>query len=487
VLVARVGGDLYARTRYHDTVTFRLLHYSDIENAYDDVERIARLSGTLRALDGPDAIVCGTGDTTAPGVLALQTRGGQAIEFYERVGTRVETFGNHDFDFGIERTLELVDRSPQQWLASNIFHGDGEQRNARFGAEVGVASTAIYEVGESTVGFFGLTDPSTPDINPHAQGVRFTDPMQAADRAVEQLNEREVDHVVCLSHLGRDDDMLAERLDVDAILGGHIHSERELTIGETVLTRPGVNGAVVFEIELPSGVVSRHSVVDGPRDEELADRFQARIDTTGLEETVGIVETPIERTERSCFHGESRIGNFVADAYRWAAGRADHEGPLIGLQNAGGIREGPPLAGPVTRADLMSVIPFEESVAVLELGGAELLTTIAEADTSVGFGDAEADWWHAHISGAQVAYDQTTGTLREASVAGAPVEPTETYRVATSEYLLETPGEFPTLVEEMRIDTLDTQYEVLGAYAEAVGIDPSIEGRVIRYGAGELV
>ncbi|MFC7227397.1 5'-nucleotidase C-terminal domain-containing protein [Salinirubellus salinus] len=472
-------------------MSLRLLHYSDVENAYDDPERVGRLAGTIRDLDGPDAIVCGTGDTTAPGVLALQTRGEQAIDFYERVGTAVETFGNHDFDFGYERTLELVERSPQHWLSANVYHpadagtatdGGDARADERFGDAVGVDPLAVHTVNGHRVGFFGLTDPSTPDINPHARALAFTDPVVEAERAVAELRERGVDFVVCLSHLGRGDEELAASVDVDVVLGGHVHSERVEYVDDTVLTRPGVNGRVALEVSLPDKEVTRHLADDGPVDEPLATRLRDRFDTTGLTDVLATVEDPVERTEKTCFRGESRIGNFVADAYRWAAREAGYPEPIVGLQNSGGIREGPALAGEVTLADLVSVIPFEEGVAVLELTGDELLGTLAEADASVGFGDAEADWWHAHVSNVRLEYDHGDGELVSATVAGDPVDPTATYRVATSEYLLHTAGEFPSLHEGQRVDTLDTQYEVLAAYARAVGVDPELEGRIVRTG-----
>ena len=53
----------------------RLLHYSDIENLFDDAERAARFVGRIRELDGEDALVVGTGDNTAPGVVSLAANG----------------------------------------------------------------------------------------------------------------------------------------------------------------------------------------------------------------------------------------------------------------------------------------------------------------------------------------------------------------------------------------------------------------------------
>jgi 2',3'-cyclic-nucleotide 2'-phosphodiesterase (5'-nucleotidase family) len=128
----------------------------------------------------------------------------------------------------------------------------------------------------------------------------------------------------------------------------------------------------------------------------------------------------------------------------------------------------------------MSVIPFPERVAVLEVPGRVLRSAFAEAARNVGFGESE--WWHAHVSNARLEYDHGEHELVGASVGGRPVESGRDYRVATSEYLLHTEGEFPSLTPAFRVGTLSAQYEVLAAYARAEGIVPRIEGRVVRRG-----
>jgi 2',3'-cyclic-nucleotide 2'-phosphodiesterase (5'-nucleotidase family) len=461
-------------------VSPRLLHYSDVENAYDDPERVGRLAGTLLARDGPDALTCGTGDDTAPGVLALRTEGEQSLDLFEAIDPDAETFGNHDFDFGTDRTLELVERSPQPWLTANVHPEAAPPGADPFGAGVGVRPWTVLEADGARVGLFGLTDPHTPDINPAADGLAFRDPVAAAEEAVAELRGRDVDYVVVLSHLGRGDEALAAAVDVDVVLGGHVHSERIERIDGTVLTRPGVNGEVVMEVSLPDGEVTRHAVADGPLHEPVAASLRERMAAEGLTEVVARAPEPVERTERTCFRGESRIGNFVADAYHWAALEVGFEEPVVGLQNSGGIREGPPLSGEVTLGDLMSVIPFPERVAVLDVPGRTLRSAFAEAARNVGFGESE--WWHAHVSNARLEYDHGSSELLGASVGGRPVEAGRRYRVATSEYLLHTEGEFPSLTPEYRVGTLDVQYEVLAAYARAEGISPRVEGRVVRHG-----
>jgi 2',3'-cyclic-nucleotide 2'-phosphodiesterase (5'-nucleotidase family) len=447
-------------------VTLRLLHYSDIENAYDDPERLGRLAGTIAARRDDDTLVFGTGDNTSPGILPLLTRGEQSLDFFERADPHADTFGNHDFDYGPDRALELVDRAPQPWICANV-----ERNGDTFGAAVGVRPWRVFEQNGVRVGAFGLVTPRTNSINPNTGDVRFTDPIPAAERAVAALRAEDVDYVVCLSHLGTGDESLAATVDVDVVLGGHNHAERVERLDDTLLTRPGVNGEVVLEISLPDREVTRHVVRDGPLDDLVRDRFETRLADAGVDEVVAHVDDPIERTETACFRGESRIGNFVADAYRWVAD-AD-----VGLQNSGGIRSGPALAGDVTLGDLISVVPFDEPLSVAEATGAELAAAFAQGEGArLSFGEPE--WWHAHVSGATIEYDLTAGELVSATVGGDPIDPDRTYRVALSDYLLHSDDEFPALDEAHRVETLDTQYEVLAAYARAEGIDPTLDGRI---------
>ncbi|WP_227374137.1 bifunctional metallophosphatase/5'-nucleotidase [Haladaptatus halobius] len=450
-------------------MALRLLHYSDIENAYDEPDHIGRLAGCIDSLRDDRTLVVGTGDNTSPGVLSLVTEGAQALDFFDAVSPDFETFGNHDFDYGVERAREFVRRSPQTWLTANVReHGD------QFATAAGTVPHAVREFDGTRVGFFGLTDPTTPALNPNATDLCFADPIPAARDAVSHLRDEGAEYVVALSHLGRGDEELAATVDVDVILGGHVHSEQIERLSGTLLTRPGVNARVLLEIEFESDpTVTRHPVADAPRDDDVAATMRERMAAAGLDAVVATVDDPIERTEATTFRGESRIGNFVADAYRWATD-AD-----VGLQNSGGIREGNSLAGEVTVADLVSVVPFQEHVAVAELSGEELLDVFRQAHgATVTFG--EPDWWHAHLSGAKLVWDRTEGGLKSATVGGDPIHEDATYTLATTEYLLHTDREFPALGEEHRVEVGDVQYEVLADYAREFGVEPEIDGRIAR-------
>ncbi|MDB9251152.1 bifunctional metallophosphatase/5'-nucleotidase [Halorubrum ezzemoulense] len=459
----------------------RLVHYSDIENVFDAPERAARLAGRIRALSGPDAAVVGTGDTTAPGVLSLVATGRQVLDFYEVTDTALDTFGNHEFDYGPDPLRGLVADSPATFVSANVRGEAGEP----FGRDEGVVPWATREVDGETVGFVGVTDPATDSLNPMAADLSFDDPVSAARDALAEMRaavaERErggggdegLNHVVVLSHLGAGDDDLARELDVDAIAGGHVHSRRNEVVDDTLLVRPGVNGEAVAEIDLDSKppAATLHEPDGADPAPGLADALAERMAAADLDETVDTVDRPIERSGDVVHGGECRVGNFVADAFWWV-----HDAD-VGLSNAGGLRQGDPWTGDVTKADLISLIPFEEPVALASVTGAELSDVFREmAAPDVDFG--EDDWWHGHVSNARVVWDDDAELVLEATVGGEPIDPDARYTVAVSEYLLHSEHEYPTLGQRHRVDEADIQYEVLAAYAREHGIAPEIEGRI---------
>ncbi|MFB6173507.1 MAG: bifunctional UDP-sugar hydrolase/5'-nucleotidase [Halobacteriales archaeon] len=439
----------------------RLLQYSDVENAYDDPERIGRLAGTIAARRNGDTAVVGTGDNTAPGVLALTTGGRQALSFFERIDPDFEVPGNHDFDHGLDRTRDLIAASPQPWLCANA-RLDGDPF-------AGLDPAAIREVGGERLGFVGVLDPATPSITPEAASLEVTDPVDAVGEHAAVLRKRGADHVVVLSHLGEGDDDLARALDVDVVLGGHVHEERLDRIGGTLLTRPGATGRGLVEVELVDGRwrATRHDVTEGPLDGAVAAALRERREAAGLEEVVATAPEPIERSRPAITRGESPLGTIAAEAYRAAIG-AD-----VGLQNAGGIREGPALAGEVTAADLVGVVPFEEPVAIAEVPGATLREVLAWLRPEAGDPSARAGY----VAGASTEW--STGTLVGATVGGDPLDPGATYTLATSDYVLYTDREFPALEPTHRVGTTDrAQYEILVEHAREAGLD----GRAVAGG-----
>ena len=84
-----------------------------------------------------------------------------------------------------------------------------------------------------------------------------------------------------------------------------------------------------------------------------------------LSQVVG--RTSVELDARSAVgrRQETNVGNFIADAFRLATG-AD-----VGLMNGGSIRADEIIrAGPLTKRDVLSILPFKNKVVKLEVTGA---------------------------------------------------------------------------------------------------------------------
>ncbi|MEA5387026.1 5'-nucleotidase C-terminal domain-containing protein [Haloarculaceae archaeon H-GB2-1] len=406
-------------------------------------------------------MVVGTGDNTGPGVLSLVTDGRQSLDFFAAVRPDFETFGNHDFDYGLSATKEIVAGSPQTWVSANVL-----ENGHSFASDAGVVPSAVHSVGEDCIGVVGVTDPATPSMTPQARDLDVTDPVSAVAEETGRLRERGIDHLVVMAHTG-DIDRLARETAADAVLGGHVHEARIDEVDGTLIARPGANGRYVQELDLDAGTVTQHAVSEGPVNNTVAASLESRVAAAGLDETVATVDAAIERERHLRTRGECRLGNFVADAYRWATD-AD-----VALQNTGGLRRGPPLDGAVTVADLVGLVPFDQPVVVAELTGSELQTLAWQADGGVV--DGMSTYWHAHVSGMSIAHD---GERVAVSVDGRHVDPDETYTLATSDYLLGADHEFPVLTPDARVETGRTQYEVIVDYARERGIEPELEGRI---------
>jgi 2',3'-cyclic-nucleotide 2'-phosphodiesterase (5'-nucleotidase family) len=445
-----------------------LLHYSDMETALDEPEQCGALAGTLDALADEETILVGSGDNTAPGALSLATKGRIALSIFEALDPDVETFGNHDFDFGADVAYELAGAAPQQWLCANAMV-DGE----RFAADVTRPSTVV-DAGSERVGIVGIAHPKTAVMNPAADGVEFEDPVVHVRREAERLRDAGVDYVVVTSHCGRTDEEIAEQTDVDAVLGGHVHDVYEAVIDGTAVVRPGRAGRYISEVVLDGSTTTAiHQVDDGHVDYDVVQTLEEKRAEYGLDEVVTTVETPIPRTEEAATTAGSRLGNLLTDALRW---KADAD---VSLSPPGGIRSGDPLEGEITVADIVGLAPYEDELAEVELSGDRL----REAFVAVPFGyhdDGYPDSHCSHVSGAHLVWDDDAGELREVTVGGEPIDPDDTYTLAVDDYLIDTDHVNDAFGESDVVARHGVARDAIVEYAREVGFDGGFERRVER-------
>ena len=448
-----------------------VIGYSDLEGIYDEPDSIARLGSFLLARRDDDTLLVGAGDNTALGVAStvshnksgveLPTRPGRAIAapFYRAVEPDVETFGNHDLDHGPADARDLVREFPTGWTCGNLHTDDG-----LFGADAGVRPTRTFETGVGRVGVFGVTTTQLPAITPNASSLRVTNPVDAARTAAADLRER-VDYVVGVSHCGRDDPAVAAAADADLVVGGHLHERCAGIHDGTLLVRTGGSGVVEATT---GGEYAFHDSIRTAPDRSLLDTYTRVREALELDTVVAHVDEPVVRDRETLTTGESRLGNFVADAYR-AATDAD-----VGVMHASSLRTGPPLAGDVSAGDVIAVSPFGNRLTTLSVSGTALRKALAVACPA-----AENDRWLLSVSGASVVWDDTTGAFERIRIDGDPLDAEDEYTVAVQEYFVVTET-MPTLTEGAVQSYHGLQYDHLVAHAANGGLGVGVEDRIAR-------
>jgi 2',3'-cyclic-nucleotide 2'-phosphodiesterase (5'-nucleotidase family) len=444
----------------------KLLAYNDLEGVYDSPERIGKLAGVIGERRDENTVVCGAGDDTALGTVALLSGDQRALArpFFERVEPAAETFGNHDFDLGRSWAFDWADSTPPVYCCANLT-GPGVDR---------IDPSTVVERADRRIGVVGVAHPKTAEICGSISTLSFEDPVAAVRRESGRLRDSGVDYVVALSHCGTHDREIAAETDVDALVGGHVHRKQCEVVDETAFVRTSSGGHEIAEVQLgPTPSASIHEIDRDATvvDERLTAEYRRVRAETDVDEPVAEVDTRIDRSDAERFDGESRAGNFLAEAVRQTAD-AD-----IALFPAGSLRDGPSLVGTVTVGDVVSLAPFDDPVREVVVSGSELREALdSAAEPRAG----DRGWVHTHVSGCRVVW-VGDGTLQSVSVGGEPVVDDSQYTVATTGWLVAVSERFDPISPESVTEKHEPIYRSAIECARAGGLtDAARTGRISK-------
>ena len=405
---------------------------------------LARVATLVRALEreSPNTVFALAGDTISPSLLSTLRRGAQMIEGWNALGLGVATFGNHEFDFGPAVLGQRIGESRFPWITSNIVDG---ATGRPFG---GARRWLRRDFDGVRVGLIGLTTPDAARTSNGGAGVRFDDPLEAARGALADLGP--VDLRVAVTHLPLvQDRALAAALPIDAILGGHDHDPMLLSDGRAVIVKAGADainvGQVEYELRCGAVIGRRQRLI--PVDERLAEapdvaelvRRQAARLARELETPVGRTAVPLDGRESLVRREETPLGRFVAGLMR------ERVGGQVGLLNSGAIRGNrvlPP--GPITKRDIRELLPFSNTVTLLEVTGAALRAALERSVDEL----PRPTGHFLQTSGIELSVDlgQPPGRrIGAVTVSGQPLDPAGRYRVATLDYLARGQDGYPML------------------------------------------
>jgi 2',3'-cyclic-nucleotide 2'-phosphodiesterase (5'-nucleotidase family) len=402
-----------------------------VVDRHGDRGGVARLKAVVdarRAAD-PDALLVFGGDLAGGTLFGGVFRGEPMVDALGRAGVGLATFGQHDFDFGAAHARALVERSAFPWITSNLVDRDGKPFAS-------LPTRKVMRVGGLSVGFLGLTD----DFGTTTQegSVFQSDLVAAAAREAAALQEEGAEAVVALTQAGFDANrrLLLEVSGIDAILTEE-ESETVSVVrwvgGRPVAAPCGNLGSVVeLVLERRGGRVAAR-VAAWPVDASVAPdpdlaREEAKwtaILTERLAAPIGAFAEPLD--DAGSRERETPLGSLVADAFRAATGAQ------VALVPGSSLRAPLP-AGPLTRRNAMSVLPFGNRVVVVEMTGSALGAALERGLASVGRRTGSL----LQVSGLTVVAGQPAPggeRLLEVRLADGPLRGDALYRVAVSSHL----------------------------------------------------
>ncbi|MFZ5969379.1 MAG: 5'-nucleotidase C-terminal domain-containing protein [Bacillota bacterium] len=468
-----------------------ILHTNDMHSRieagkYDGMglDKVATLVKEMKA-QNPNTLVIDAGDAFHGQTIATLVKGESVAKVMDMIGYDVMAPGNHDFNYGYERLVELDGMTKFPILAANVKKEDGSNLLTPY---------VIKEVDGVKIGLFGLATPETAyKTHPNnVKGLTFADPVESAKAMVAELKDK-ADIIVAVTHLGLDESSadtskkVAENVEgIDLIVDGHSHTvlEAGMTVGNTLIVQAGEydknlgivdlyieNGKVV---EKSAKLFTKAEAEATAADPEVSALVaQIKEDNNKITSVVvGKTDVALDGERANVRRGETNLGNLITDAMLHTTG-AD-----VAFTNGGGIRASID-AGEMTKGEIITVLPFGNYVIVKEIKGEALLAAL---EHGVDAYPEEAGHF-AHVAGLTYKFDANKPVgqrITEVMVGTEKLDVNKAYKVATNDFMAAGGDKYdmfkgtPTLGEYAALDEIVANY-----VAEKGSVAPKVEGRIV--------
>ena len=515
-----------------------VLFTSDVHCGIDQGFGYAGLAAIRQSMEeaGNHVVLVDNGDSIQGEPIGTMTTGEALIELMNTVGYDLAIPGNHEFDYGMARFLELTEKASFPYISAN-FNKEGELVFAPY---------AIKEFDGVKIAFVGVTTPktitsSTPKYFQDENGNFIYGFMQdetgeklyaAVQSAVDAAREEGAAYVIALGHLGNEEacapwtyaDVIANTTGIDALLDGHSHDTDQVEMqnkeGQTVLRsgcgtklagvgclRIGKDGKLSTELiswnnktSAPELLGIRNDAYTAVESAQaaLSEKLSEVVAKTAVELTIN---DPVATKDdgspiRIIRSQETNLGDLCADGYRILSG-AD-----IAFVNGGGIRTSIK-EGDITLNDILKVHPFGNAMCVIEVTGQQILDALewgARAVPSENGGFLQVSGLtyeiHTYIESSAKADENTMFAgvegeyrVKNVTVGGEPLELDKTYTLASHNYMLKNGGDgysmfagSKLLQDEVMLDNQVLINYITGVLGGVVGeayAEPYGEGRIV--------
>ncbi|CTQ60620.1 bifunctional metallophosphatase/5'-nucleotidase [Roseibium album] len=352
--------------------------------------------------DGRNVIILDAGDQFQGSLFYTTYKGDAAVEFLNEMNIDAMAVGNHEFDDGPEGLANFIGKATFPIISGNI------EVSAEPLLKGKVPGIVILERGGEKIGIVSALAEDTVDTSSPGDGVRFIQAEDYLKGAVEGLEAAGINKIIAVTHMGlpRDMEIAAAVPGIDVIVGGHSH---------TLLsnTQEGASGPYPVLVTNPEGkevpIVQAYAYgkflgeLDVTWDDDgnllkaegepiLLDAsvtpdegFAGRVAELAapIEElkgkVIGSSEDVIDGDRGSCRAGECQMGNLVAGPL---LDQVMDQGVQIAIQNGGGLRASID-GGEVTMGEVLTVLPFQNTLSTFQLKGADVVTALENGVSQV--------------------------------------------------------------------------------------------------------
>ncbi|MDG3132008.1 cell surface ecto-5'-nucleotidase Nt5e [Streptococcus suis] len=488
-----------------------------------------------------NTIVVDAGDAFQGLPISNSTKGEDRAKIMNEVGYDAMAVGNHEFDFGMDQAIKYKETLNFPLLSANTYV-DGVRL---FEASTIVDKTPTV-VGDEFV-VIGVTTPETyTKTHPkNIEGVTFADPVTEVNKVIDEVEARALadnrvyNNYIILAHLGVDattpvewrGSTLAQALSENSklagkrvvVIDGHSHTVASTTYGQNVTyaqTGSYLNniGKVTLKSNQLLGETSLISATDAKNItpnatiSKLVEEIKVKYEAENSQVLVANNTVELNGDRSNVRVRETNLGNAVADALYTYGQTGFANKTSLAVTNGGGLRATIAKDQPITKGDIIAVLPFGNSISQITVTGQQILdmftkslsaTLQVDKDTGSlvldesGMPLFEANGGFLHISGATVFYDPTLPIEDRVLIVGIfnpetgeydDLELEKTYYLATNDFLAaggdgytmlggareEGPSLDSVFAEYLKTADLSA-YEVVNPYSRLVPVNSTLD------------
>ncbi len=481
-----------------------VLYTNDIHGAISNHEDFSGSSTSLgfaavagvkdMAQEFASVLLVDVGDADQGSVVTTESNGLDVQNLMRDIGYDLYTPGNHNFDYGMDEFLAYAE-DIGRFLSCNFI----DNRSGQSVLDAYRVVNCEADGKPFRIGFIGITTPetiakSTPTFFQDGSGnyiygfsaATDEDLYRSVQEAANSCRADGADMVIALSHLGDygviqewSSLAVAEHTNgIDVFLDGHAESvlpgmfTQNMDGEDVLITSTGSEleriGALMINIDDDGNVTVTSNLVDKITD---ADK-----ETNGykvIEQSIADIESKYEylfdvegqtkfklaindaNGNRIVRNHETNLGDLITDAYR------DFFGADIGIMNGGSIRADID-AGDIRYTDLLSVMPWNSEVTLVEMKGQTILNMLemgahAYPNESGGFIQCsgmeytiDASVPSSVVINRENEFVSVDGEYRvkDVTVGGEPLDPDKTYTVSINRYYSQEYGDGMTMFRD---------------------------------------